>query len=112
MLLDAVHLGRLTLERVVEVTSTAPARTFGLAHKGRIQVGADADVAIVDLDREWTISEADVISRIDWTPYADRPVRGAIDRTIVRGSVVYEDDRVVGTPGWGRQAVPVTGTSE
>jgi dihydroorotase len=111
MLLDAVHQGRISLERVVEATSAAPARVFGLADKGRIGVGADADIAIVDLDREWTIADSDVISRIDWTPYADRRVRGAIDRTLVRGRVVYEDGRVVGSPGWGRQAVPATPTA-
>ena len=42
----------------------------------------------------------------DWTPYAGRRVRGAIERTLVRGAVVYEDGRVVGQPGWGTQAVP------
>jgi dihydroorotase len=109
MLLDAAHEGRISLERVVEVTSTAPARVFGLAHKGRLEVGVDADIAIVDLDREWTIADSDVISRIDWTPYAERAVRGAIDRTLVRGSVVYEDGRVVGSPGFGRQASPTAG---
>lgn len=106
MLLDAVHHGRLTLERLVGATSTEPARVFGLGDKGRIEIGADADLAIVDLDRVWTIADADVISQIDWTPYADREVHGAIDTTIVRGRVVYEDGKVVGEPGWGRQAVP------
>ena len=108
MLLDAAHQGRISLERVVEATSTAPARVFGLGQKGRIEVGADADLAIVDLEREWTIADSDVISKIDWTPYADKRLRGAIDRTLVRGNVVYEDGRVVGSPGWGRQAAPVS----
>jgi dihydroorotase len=112
MLLDAAHQGRLSLERVVAITSTEPARVFGLASKGRLEVGADADIAIVDLDREWTIRDADVISNIDWTPYADRAVRGAIDRTLVRGRVVYEDGTVVGQPGWGRQAVPATAAAQ
>jgi dihydroorotase len=108
MLLDAAHQGRISLERVVEATSTAPARVFGLGQKGRIEVGADADLAIVDLEREWTIADSDVISKIDWTPYADKRLRGAIDRTLVRGNVVYEDGRVVGSPGWGRQAAPTS----
>ncbi|HEU4673311.1 MAG TPA: dihydroorotase family protein [Candidatus Limnocylindrales bacterium] len=107
LLLDAASSGRITLERVVELTSAAPARAFGLGTKGRLEVGADADLAIVDLERRWTIRDADVVGKIDWTPYADRELRGAIDRTIVRGRVVYEDGRVVGEPGWGRQARPV-----
>lgn len=106
MLLDAVHEGRISLERVVGATATRPARIFGLAGKGRIDVGADADIVVVDLEHEWTITDAAVVSKIGWTPYAGRTVRGAIDRTIVRGRVVYEDGAVTGEPGWGRQASP------
>ncbi|HEY3524129.1 MAG TPA: dihydroorotase family protein [Candidatus Limnocylindrales bacterium] len=106
LLLDAANAGRISLERVVELTSAAPARAFGLEAKGRLEVGADADLAIVDLDRAWTIRDEDVLSKIDWTPYAGRELRGAVDRTLVRGRVVYEDGRVVGEPGWGRQARP------
>jgi dihydroorotase len=106
LLLDAAAQGRISLERVVGATATEPARVFGLERKGRLEVGRDADIAIVDLDREWTITHDDVLSRIGWTPYAGRRVRGSIERTIVRGRVVYEDGRVVGEPGWGRQASP------
>jgi dihydroorotase len=106
MLLDAVQQGRISLERVVGATSTEPARVFGLRHKGRIDVGFDADIAIVDLDREWTITDDIVLSRIGWTPYAGRAVRGAIERTLVRGAVVFQDGRVIGQQGWGRQATP------
>ncbi len=83
-----------------------PARIFGLATKGRVAVGMDADVAIVDLDREWTITDDVVLSKIGWTPYAGRTITGAIDRTLVRGAVVYEDGQVTGEQGWGRQARP------
>lgn len=106
MLLDAAHHGHISLERVVGATATDPARVFALRHKGRIEVGYDADIAIADLDREWTITDDVVLSRIGWTPYAGRTVRGAIDRTLVRGAVVYEDGQVTGSQGWGRQAVP------
>jgi dihydroorotase len=112
LLLDASSAGRISLERVVELTSAAPARAFGLGAKGRLEVGADADLAIVDLDRRWTIRDEDVVGKIDWTPYAGRALRGAIDRTIVRGRVVYEDGRVVGEPGWGRQASPGPASSD
>ncbi len=106
MLLDAASAGRLSLERVVELTSAAPARVFGLDRKGRIEVGADADMAIVDLDGELEIRDAIVLSKIGWTPYAGRRVRGVVDTTLVRGRVVYRDGQVVGQPGWGRQAAP------
>jgi len=106
LLLDAVHAGRLTLERLVDVTAEQPARRFGLGRKGRIAVGADADLAIVDLDRAHEIRDDEVLSKIGWTPYHGRIVRGAIETTIVRGQVVYRDGRIVGQPGWGKQASP------
>jgi dihydroorotase len=106
MFLDAAVRGRLTLERTVELLATAPARAFGLADKGRLEVGADADIAVVDLDREFEITDDIVLSRIGWTPYAGKHVRGVVEATVVRGTVVYEDGRVTGTPGWGRQARP------
>jgi dihydroorotase len=106
LLLDAATHGHISVERVVGATATDPARIFGLAAKGRIAVGMDADMAIVDLDREWQITDDIVLSKIGWTPFAGRTIRGAIDRTIVRGAVVYEDGQVTGRLGWGQQARP------
>ena len=106
MFLDAAVRGLISLERVVDATSTTPAAKFGLASKGRIAVGADADIAIVNLDADWTIQDRDVIGKIGWTPYAGRHLRAAIETTLVRGRVVYENGRVTGEPGWGRQATP------
>ena len=106
LFLDAAVSGRIPLERVVELVSTAPARAFGLGNKGRLEVGRDADIAVVDLDADLEIRDEIVLSKIGWTPYAGRRVRGVIERTLVRGRVVYEDGAVVGQPGWGRQARP------
>ena len=106
LLLDASVAGRIPLERVVELVATAPARAFGLARKGRLDVGADADIAIVDLEATLDIRDDIVLSKIGWTPYAGRHVRGVIDTTLVRGRVVYAEGEVVGEPGWGRQARP------
>jgi dihydroorotase len=108
LLLDAAAAGRLTLERVIDLVATAPARRFGLARKGRLEVGCDADIAIVDLEAELEIRDEIVLSKIGWTPYAGRRVRGVVESTIVRGRVVYEDGVVVGEPGWGRQARPAS----
>lgn len=111
LLLDAAHRGRISLERLVDVTSTAPARIFGLGHKGSLEIGADADAVVVDLEREVVISDDQVLSKCGWTPYAGRVVRGAIDCTISRGEVIYEDGRVSGRPGRGRQARPSVSTA-
>jgi dihydroorotase len=106
LMLDASAAGRIPLERVVDVIATAPARIFGLGRKGRLEIGCDADIAIVDLDAEFEIRDEIVLSKVGWTPYAGRRVKGVIETTLVRGTVVYEDGTVVGQPGWGRQARP------
>jgi dihydroorotase len=104
--LDAAGRGRISLERVVELIATAPAERFGLRDKGRLEVGADADIAVVDLEAELEIRDEIVLSKIGHTPYAGMRVNGVIDTTIVRGRTVYRNGEVVGEPGWGRQARP------
>ena len=106
LFLDAAVRGLISLERLVELLAAAPARTFGLVDKGRLEPGAHADIAIVDLEREFEIRDEDVLSKIGHTPYAGRRVRGAVTSTLVRGREVYRDGAVVGDPGWGRQARP------
>lgn len=106
LFLDAAVRGVIGLERVVDLIAGAPARRFRLADKGRLAVGAHADVAIVDLEREFEIRDEDVLSRIGYTPYAGKRIRGAVVTTLVRGREVYRDGAVVGEPGWGRQARP------
>lgn len=106
MFLDAVIKGRLSLERFVEVTSSAPARIFGLTSKGEIRPGADADLVLVDRNRFATITQEEVLSISDHTPYEGMSFQGIPVRTLVRGKTVFLDGDVVGEPGWGAQAVP------
>ena len=109
LMIDAWHSGKISVERLVDLVSTAPARIFGLATKGSLTVGKDADVVLVDPNREWTITDASVLSKIGWTPYNGRAIKGSIARTIVRGSDVWLDGNIVEAPGYGRQ-VTVTST--
>ena len=92
------------LERVVEACSTAPARLFKLDKKGEIRPGFDADLVLVDLEKEYEIRDEDVLSLVGWSPYAGRKVKGKPVRTIVRGRTVYKDGKVVGEKGYGKQA--------
>jgi dihydroorotase len=85
IMLDHVNAGRLTLERFVDLTSAGPQRLFGIRGKGRIAVGWDADLTVVDLKRRETISNAWIQSRCGWTPYDDVSVQGWPVGTIVRG---------------------------
>jgi dihydroorotase len=85
IMLDHVAAGRLTLQRLVDLTSAGPARIFGVAGKGRIAAGYDADFTIVDLKRRETIRDSWIASRCGWTPYDGREVVGWPVGTMVRG---------------------------
>jgi dihydroorotase len=76
IMLDHVAAGRLSLERLVDLVCAGPARVWGLAGKGRLTVGADADLTVVDLSARRTIRDADMASRSGWTPVDGREVRG------------------------------------
>jgi dihydroorotase len=104
MFLDAAHRGLISLERVVEACATAPARIFELAGKGEIAIGADADIVIVDTDATATITDDEVLSKIGYSPYSGMSFAGLPVRTLVAGTTVYVDGKVVGTPGAGTQA--------
>jgi len=97
IMLDHVAKGRLSLARFVDLTSAGPQRLFGIAGKGRIAVGYDADLTIVDLNAERVIDEDWVGSKCGWTPFAGREVKGWPVGTIVRGGkAMWEGE--LGTP--------------
>jgi len=103
---EGIHKRGMALERLVALTSTNTARIFGLyPQKGSLWPGADADVVILDLRREWTIGESSLYYRHRITPYLGWNVRGWIDRVMVRGQTVVRDGEVVGRPGHGRLIV-------
>jgi dihydroorotase len=98
VMLGHVAAGRLTLERLVDLTAHGPARVFGLARKGRLVPGCDADFALVDLKARRTITNAWSRSRVGWTPFDGHEVVGWPVATLVRGNVVMRDDELVGAP--------------
>ncbi|MBM85236.1 MAG: dihydroorotase [Rhodospirillaceae bacterium] len=98
LLLDHMNKGRLSLERLVDLTSAGPQRIFGIAGKGRIAVGYDADFAIVDLAAKRTITNKWIASKCGWTPYDGMAVTGWPIATVVRGMVVMRDDVILGEP--------------
>jgi len=110
-MLNHVNEGRLSLERFVDMTSHGPNRLFGIVGKGRIAVGYDADLTIVDMKREEIITDAWIASKAGWTPYDGVGVTGWPMGTIVRGQKVMWDGELV-TPGIGQpmrfsEAMPV-----
>jgi dihydroorotase len=102
LMLDHVNAGRLSLARLVDLTSAGPQRIFGIRGKGRIAVGYDADLTIVDLARTETITNAWIRSRCAWTPYDGVKVKGWPVGTFVRGRrVMWQgalEDAAAGEP--------------
>ena len=88
LMLNHLHEGRLTLQRLVDLTSAGPARIFGIAGKGRIALGFDADLTLVDLNAQRIISNEWIASRSGWTPYHGKKVTGWPIHTVVRGKVI------------------------
>jgi dihydroorotase len=100
IMLDHVNAGRISLERFVDLTSHGPNRLFGMAGKGRIAVGYDADFTVVDLNRRQVIRNDWIASRCGWTPYDGVEVTGWPVGTIVRGHrVMWEGDLVTPSVG-------------
>ena len=95
IMLDHIHAGRLTLERFVDLSSHGPNRIFGMARKGRIAVGYDADLTIVDMKRRETITHEQAGSKAGWTPYHGKTVTGWPIGTFVRGIKVMWEAEIV-----------------
>jgi allantoinase len=102
LLLDLVAEDALDLPRLAEVTASAPARIFGLPSKGVIEVGRDADFAVVDLGGTTTVRASDLVCSAGWSPYEGRTLRGKVVHTWSRGELVALEGQVIGGPGRGR----------
>ncbi|CAN5586129.1 allantoinase [soil metagenome] len=99
VMLDEGHHGRgLPLEEVAALLSGKVAERFGFADKGRLEVGADADLALVDLDKISTLHREDLLYRHKVSPYVGRAFTGKVVRTFVRGVTVFREGRIVSEP--------------
>lgn len=98
LMLDHVHAGRLSLQQLVDLTSAGPARVFGIEGKGRIALGFDTDLSLVDRAAQCTIGNDWIASVSGWTPYDGVTFTGWPIHTVVRGEVVVRDETLVGTP--------------
>jgi len=98
VMLTHVNDGRLSLERFVDLVSHGPNRAFGIAGKGRIALGYDADFTVVDMKANWEITDDWIASRCGWTPYAGFKASARPVATIIRGLDVMRDGALVGDP--------------
>jgi len=102
MLNEGYHKRGVSLQRIAELTSYNTARIFNLfPRKGTIQVGSDADIAIVDVNREMTVNPEYLQSRADFSPWEGWNLKGWAMRTLVRGRTVMQDGRITGEAGYG-----------
>ena len=97
-----VAKGRLSLNRFVDITSTTPAKLFGLfPRKGTIAVGSDADVVLFDPDERWTISASTHHSRVDYSLFEGRQLTGRVKKVFLRGEPIVDGERWLGRDGQG-----------
>ena len=102
MLTEGVRERGMSLELLARLLATRPAKRLGLwPRKGEIRAGTDADLVLVDPDREWTLTADALEARSGLSPYVGRRFVGSVERTLVRGRTVYADGAVTGTPGDG-----------
>jgi dihydropyrimidinase len=98
-----VRAGRISLNRMVELLATNPAKLFGLyPRKGTVAVGSDADLVVFDPEKQVTISAASHHSKADYNLYEGTTVTGAPEVVLLRGRVLVENDELVASPGIGQ----------
>ncbi len=99
VMLDGVNKGKLTINQLSSVLSEAPAKMFGLyPQKGSLEIGTDADVAIVDLAPAYIFHQEQMHSRTKLSPYDGMTFKGAVTKTILRGKTIAQDGEIVGSP--------------
>jgi dihydropyrimidinase len=97
-----VRTGKISLNRFVELTSTSPAKIFGLfPRKGTIAPGSDADIVIFDPNRSTTLGVKTLHMKVDYNPYEGRQVTGVTETVLSRGRVIIDQGRFVGRAGAG-----------
>jgi dihydroorotase len=87
---ELVHTGTIDLAQMVDKMSFAPARIVGLANKGSIKEGFDADITIIDPQKEWTVTKEGFVSKSKNSPFIGRTLKGKVEHTICGGKVVYK----------------------
>lgn len=98
IMLTQVWNGKLSLRRLVESTSTSPAKIFGLKRKGKLRAGYDADLVLVDPKMESVITPSKFLTKAKYSPFEGMKCRGKAVCTIVNGNVVYENEEIVAPP--------------
>ena len=103
LMFDAmVSKGKLGIKKFVELTATAPAQIYNLTNKGSICIGADADIAIWDGEKEVTLGENDLHDNTGYNPFVGRKIKGWPETVLLRGNVVIQDGTLQTQAGSGK----------
>jgi dihydroorotase (multifunctional complex type) len=101
--LTDVNDGKLSLRRAVELLSETPAKFLGIyPKKGVLTPGADADLVIVDMNREHVLTDDNLQTKVGWTPYVGWKIKGYVELTMLRGTVIAKEREVLGVAGYGQ----------
>ncbi|MFH1240013.1 MAG: dihydroorotase family protein [Candidatus Diapherotrites archaeon] len=95
LMLNAALEGDLSLNRVVAMCSEKPAEIFGIKNKGFIKEGFDADLIVIDLEKETEIKNKNLFTKCKWSPYNGMKLKGVIEKTLVNGNVIFENGKIV-----------------
>ena len=102
-MLNGISEGRTTLNRIVECFCENPAKLYGLfPRKGHIEVGADADIVILDMDKVETIKNENIVSKCGWSAFEGKTFKGAADTVFLRGKIIAEKGTFKGDVGYGK----------
>ena len=99
IMLDFYHKGDISLEKIVEKMSHTPAICFQLAERGFIREGYYADLALVDIDKQWTVDKSNILYKCAWSPLENYNIKGAVEKTFVNGMLAYDGESLL--PGYG-----------
>jgi len=94
LLLNAVNNNRLALQEVVSLTSSNPARIFGIRNKGLIKEGYDADLTIIDMNKKEAVKNDKLLTKCAWSPFDNKILKGWPITTIVNGNIVYDNGNI------------------
>jgi dihydroorotase len=94
-LLDFYHQGKISLEKIVEKTAHNTAICFQVAERGYIREGYWADLVLVDLNKSYTVTKENILSKCGWSPFEGHTFKSSIKATLVSGTIVFEDSKIV-----------------
>lgn len=99
MLLEFHQRGIMSLEKIAEKAAEAPARLFDVVDRGYIKEGMFADIALVDLDKEWTVSKDNILYKCGWSPLEGHKFKGRVEKTFVSGRIAWDGTNVLDGTG-------------